>query len=157
MTDEKKTTSKEEVKQPTKETKPSDTKGDSIKAEKPAVEKKEKELDRTFPEVKPGCVVKVHHEITDVNPKGEEKKRVQIFEGIVTARKHGKGINATITVRKESGGIGVEKIYPLSLPSVKKIEIIKKWRARRAKLGYLKGKHKRLREIEPGTKRTRKR
>ena len=146
VTEEKKTTVKEEKiteNEDSRETKPAD--------------KKETPLDRTFPNVKPGCVIKVHQEITDINPKGEEKKRIQIFEGIVTARKHGSGINATITVRKESGGIGVEKIYPLNLPTIKKIEIVKKWRVRRAKLGYLHGKHKRLREVEPGTKRTRKR
>ncbi|MBT4722150.1 50S ribosomal protein L19 [Candidatus Falkowbacteria bacterium] len=158
MTDEKKTTPEKEVEQPIKEAKPSDKKPEAPKEAKPKTEeKKEVELDRAFPDVKPGCVVKVHLEITDVNPKGEEKKRIQIFEGIVIARKHGKGINSTITVRKESGGIGVEKIFPLNLPTVKKIEIVKRWRTVRAKLGYLRDKHKRLREVEPGTKRSRKR
>lgn len=111
-------------------------------------EKKEAELDRTFPEVQPGVVVKVHQEITDVNPKGEEKKRIQVFEGTVLARKHGRGINSTITVRKESKGYAVEKIFPLNLPTVKKIEVMKKFRVRRAKLGYLRGKHKKLREVK---------
>jgi len=132
-------------------------KKDAPKAEAKDTKKTEPKLDRTFPDIQPGCVVKVHQEITDVNPKGEEKKRIQIFEGIVIARKHGKAINATVTVRKESGGIGVEKIFPLNLPTVKKIEIVKKWRTTKAKLGYLRDKHKRLREVEPGTKRTRKR
>lgn len=127
--------------------------GEKAATKPAATEKKE---DKTYPDVKPGVVVKVHQEITDVNPKGEEKKRIQIFEGLVMARKHGKGINATITVRKESGGIGVEKIYPLHLPTLKKIEVVRRFRARRAKLGYLRGKHKKLKEIEPGTKRTKK-
>ena len=58
--------------------------------EKPA------ELDRTFPDVKPGTVVRVHQEITELNPKGEEKKRIQVFEGTVLARKHGNEINSTV-------------------------------------------------------------
>jgi len=150
MTDDKKQEEKKaEAKESTKDTKSSDKKATPKKEEK-------KELDRTFPDVKPGCVIRVHQEITETNPKGEEKKRIQVFEGIVLARRHGKGINATITVRKESGGIGVEKIFPLHLPTIKKIEIVKKWRTRQAKLGYLRDKHKRLREVEPGTKRTRK-
>ena len=108
----------------------------------------EEQIDRTFPEAQPGVVVKVHQEITEINPKGEEKKRIQVFEGTVIARKHGKGINATITVRKISDGIAVEKIYPLHSPNVKKIEPVKKFKVRQAKLGYLRGKHKRLREIK---------
>ena len=133
---------------------------DAKKTENKEVVKKEKveeKIDTTYPEIKPGVVVKVHQEITDVNPKGEEKKRIQMYEGLVIARKHGNGINSTITVRKISGGIGVEKIFPLNMPAIKKIEIVKKYRVRQAKLDYLKNKHKRLREVEPGTKRTRKR
>jgi large subunit ribosomal protein L19 len=118
------------------------------KTEKQPEEKKVEEIDRTFPEVTSGSVVKVHQEISEINPKGEEKKRIQVFEGTVLARKHGKGINATVTVRKVSGGIPVEKIYPLHSPNVKKIEIIKKYKRRQAKLGYLRTKHKRLREIK---------
>lgn len=114
------------------------------------------ETDNNFSELRPGVVVKVHQEITDVNPKGEEKKRIQIFEGTIIQRKHGKGINATITVRKISKGFGVEKIFPLHLPTVKKIEVVKKYRARRAKLSFVRTKHRKLKEIEPGTKRTKK-
>lgn len=103
-------------------------------------------LDRTFPLVKPGSVVAVHQEISETNSKGEEKKRIQIFEGLVLARKHGKGNNATITVRKESDGIGVEKIFPLFLPTIKKIEVVRQYRVRRAKLNYTREKHKRMKE-----------
>ncbi len=110
--------------------------------------KKEKVIDRTFPEVQPGAVVRVHQEISEINTKGEEKRRIQIYEGTVIARKHGKGVNSTVTVYKMSDGIGVEKIFPLNSPNVKDIEFVKKYKTRRAKLGFIKEKHKRLREIK---------
>jgi len=68
-----------------------------------------------------GDVIKVHQEI-----KEGEKKRVQAFEGLVIAKKHGKEIGATFTVRRKIYGIGVEKIFPLHSPTIKKVEIIKK-------------------------------
>jgi large subunit ribosomal protein L19 len=108
----------------------------------------EQTLDRKFPDVVPGAVVRVHQEITDVNPKGEEKKRVQVFEGTVLARKHGAGIKATITVRKVSEGIGVEKIFPLELPTIKKIETVKKLRVNRAKLAFLRKPHKKIKDAK---------
>jgi large subunit ribosomal protein L19 len=74
----------------------------------------------------------------DRNQPAEGEKKVQTFEGLVLARKHGKGISATITVRKEISGIGVEKIFPLHLPTIEKIEILKRGKARRAKLYYLR-------------------
>ncbi|MBT5338292.1 50S ribosomal protein L19 [Candidatus Falkowbacteria bacterium] len=109
---------------------------------------KEEKIDRTFPAVQAGTLVRVHQEITEFNPKGEEKKRVQVFEGTVLGRKHGKGINATVTVRKESSGISVEKIFPLHSPTVKKIEVVKRFKVRRAKINYIRTKHKKLREIK---------
>ncbi|MFH0988034.1 MAG: 50S ribosomal protein L19 [Parcubacteria group bacterium] len=105
-------------------------------------------IDRDYPEVVPGVQVAVHQEITDFNSKGEEKKRIQIFEGMVLARKHGKGNQATITVRKESDGVGVERIFPLYLPTIKKIVVLKRFRVRRAKLNYTREAHKRLKEIK---------
>ncbi len=116
--------------------------------EKKTAPEKEVKIDRTFPKVQPGTVVRVHQEITELNPKGEEKKRIQIFEGTVLGRKHGKGINATITVYKVSGGVGVEKIFPLHSPTVKKINVIKTQKVRQSKLGFLKSKHKRMKEIK---------
>jgi len=104
--------------------------------------------DTTYPDVQPGKTVRVHEEITETNPKGEEKKRVQMFEGMVLQRKHGKGVNATITVRKISGGIGVEKIYPIHSPIVKDIEVVKVFKVKRAKLGYLRTTFKKLKEIK---------
>lgn len=87
---------------------------------------------------KPGMVVKIHQKIKEMNTKGEEKERIQIYEGTVIAAKHGKEAGATITVRKISEGVGVEKIFPIYSPVVDKIEIVKQLEVRRARLNYLR-------------------
>jgi large subunit ribosomal protein L19 len=90
-----------------------------------------------------GDTVKVH-----VIIKEGDKERIQIFQGDVIA-KRGRGLDASYTVRKISFGIGVEKIFPLHSKSVKKVEIVRSTKVRRAKLYYLrglKGKAARLRE-----------
>lgn len=95
------------------------------------------------PDFRPGDTVKVH-----VRLKEGEKERIQIFEGLVIARKHG-GISETFTVRKISSGIGVERVFPLHSPTVAKIEVGRRGRVRRAKLYYiraLRGKAARIRE-----------
>jgi large subunit ribosomal protein L19 len=94
-----------------------------------------------LPEIKPGHVVKVHQKISETKVTGkktETKERIQIFEGLVIGVKGGNGINATITVRKISGGIGVERIFPVHAPTIEKIEITKVTKARRAKLNYMR-------------------
>ena len=63
--------------------------------------------------LKPGMIVKVHQKVKEINTKGEEKERIQIFEGMILAQKHGKEQGATVTVRKVSEGVGVEKIFPI--------------------------------------------
>lgn len=101
-------------------------------------------LKKNLPEVKPGDTVRIYEKI-----KEKEKEKVNTFEGIVIARKHGKEIGATITVRKEIAGVGVERIFPLHLPTIEKIEILKRAKVRRAKLYYLrklKGKKTKLKE-----------
>jgi large subunit ribosomal protein L19 len=98
-------------------------------------------------ELKPGLTVRVFQKIKELNSKGEEKERVQYFEGMIIARKHNKEVGATITVRKVSDGIGVEKIFPLNLPTITKIEIKKEAQVRQAKLYYLRsGYKKKLKE-----------
>lgn len=98
-------------------------------------------------EVKPGMVVRVHQKIKDVTAKGEEKERIQVFEGLVLARKHGKEKGATITVRKISEGIGVEKIFPLHSPLIEKVELVDQKIVRRAKLYYTRTYKKRLKSV----------
>lgn len=86
-------------------------------------------------DLKPGWTVRIHQKIKD-----GEKTRTQAFEGLVIAKKHGKEAGGTVTVRKVSGGIGVEKIFPVYLPTIDKVDVIKKAKIRRAKLYYLRDK-----------------
>jgi len=98
-------------------------------------------------ELKPGMTVRIFQKIKELNSKGEEKERIQYFEGMIIARKHNKETGATITVRKVSDGVGVEKIFPLNLPTITKIEIKKTAEVKRAKLYYLRsGYKKKLKE-----------
>lgn len=91
------------------------------------------QLKKGLPEIRPGDTVRIYQTV-----KEKDKERIQTFEGIVIARKHGKGISATITVRAVISGVGVEKVLPIHSPIIKKIEIIKKGKVRRAKLYYLR-------------------
>ncbi|HCB02315.1 MAG TPA: 50S ribosomal protein L19 [Anaerolineae bacterium] len=86
-----------------------------------------------IPEFKTGYTVKVHNRIKEGG-----KERIQIFEGLVIARKGGKGANATFMVRKISNGVGVERIYPLHSPNIAKIEIVKDDLVRQSKLYYVR-------------------
>lgn len=88
---------------------------------------------RELPEFKPGYTVKVHQRIKEGG-----KERVQIFEGLVIARKGGTGANATFMVRKIASGVGVERIYPLHSPNIVKLEIVKASDVRKAKLYYVR-------------------
>ena len=87
-------------------------------------------------DLRPGDTVRVHQKIEE--EKG--KYRIQIFEGLVLARKHGTEPGATFTVRRVLSGIGVEKIFPLYSPMIEKIEVTKRSRVRRAKLYYIREK-----------------
>ncbi len=81
-----------------------------------------------------GDTVRVH-----VRIKEGSRERIQVFEGIVIAKKHG-GIEETITVRRLAYGVGVEKVFPIHSPSIEKIETVRKGYVRRAKLYYLRGR-----------------
>ena len=100
-----------------------------------------------WPEIKSGQVVRVHQKIKELNSKGEEKERIQVFEGTVLSRRGTRGPNATITVRKVSDGVGVERIFPLELPTIANIEVVKSYRTRRAKLYHLRSYSGKLREV----------
>src|SRR3989344_8147439 len=88
-----------------------------------------------FEGIKTGWTIRVNQRI-----KEGEKTRVQAFEGMVISQKHGTEAGGTITVRKIFDGIGVEKTFPIYLPSIESVKIVKKTRVRRAKLYYLRDK-----------------
>ncbi|MFH0891825.1 MAG: 50S ribosomal protein L19 [Candidatus Falkowbacteria bacterium] len=120
---------------------------DKKEEKSPAATDKKEGAVKATQDLKPGMTVRIYQKIKELNAKGEEKERVQYFEGMIIARKHGRENGATITVRKVSDGVGVEKIYPLALPTIEKIEIKKQARVRRAKLTFLRGDYKkRLKE-----------
>ncbi|SRR2546425_343789 len=100
-------------------------------------------MKRDLPEFGPGDTVKVHVKVVE-----GEKERIQVFQGVVIARRRG-GIRSTFTVRKISGGVGVERIFPLHSPVVDRIELLRRGKVRRAKLYYLRqrrGKAARIQE-----------
>ena len=102
------------------------------------------QLKETVPEFNVGDTVKVYGKIKEGN-----RERIQIFEGTVL-KKQGGSTRATFTVRKASNGIGVEKTWPLHSPNVEKVEVIRKGKARRAKLFYLRdrvGKKAKVKEL----------
>ena len=105
-----------------------------------------KHLKSKVPDLKIGYHVKVHKKIKEGN-----KERVQVFEGLVIRKNSGYGINETFTVRKVSMGIGVEKVFPIHSPSIVKIEVLRAYKIRRAKLHFLRnrsGKALRLPEVD---------
>ena len=92
------------------------------------------QLQNEVAKVEIGDTVRVH-----VKVKEGSRERIQVFEGIVIAKKHG-GIEETITVRRISYGIGVEKVFPVHSPSIDTIEVVRNGDVRRAKLYYLRGR-----------------
>jgi large subunit ribosomal protein L19 len=109
------------------------------------VESRETRTD--IPHFSPGDTIKVH-----VRVKEGEKERIQIFQGLVISRKGG-GARQMFTVRKVSGGVGVERMFPLYSPTIDKIEVERHGRVRRAKLYYLRnlrGKAARIEEKRQG-------
>ena len=107
------------------------------------------QLRENIPAFQSGDTVKVHVRIKEGN-----KERLQIFEGVVIARKHG-GVRETVTVRKVSFGVGVERIFPLHATVVDHIDVVRRGKVRRAKLYYLRdlrGKAARIKEKDTRNK-----
>lgn len=102
--------------------------------QKKIIEFNKEQRDKKTPDFRAGDVVKVYRKI-----KEGDKERVQLFEGIVIAVKGKQSSSPMLTVRKVSGGIGVELIVPIFSPSIEKIELVKNAKVRRAKLYYLRG------------------
>lgn len=102
-------------------------------------------------EVKSGMNIKVHQKIREKNPKGEEKERIQVYEGLVINVRGSKN-NKTMTVRKISNGVGVEKIFPLTLPSIAKVELVNQLKTRRKVLNFVRTSKKKLKELKPKVK-----
>lgn len=120
-----------------------DPKAEAVEEVKKEAPKKEK---RDYSNIKPGMTVRVHERIQETGAKGK-KERIQIFEGMVLARRGGNKPEATITVRKIGADkVGVEKIYPLNAPTIAKIVPVKQAKVRRSKLYFLRNYKKRLRE-----------
>lgn len=97
-----------------------------------------------LPEFSPGDTVRVHVRVIEGG-----RERIQVYEGVVIARKGGSGARATFNVRKISFGVGVERIFPLHSPIIKDIDVIRRGDVRRAKLYYLRdrvGKATRIKE-----------
>jgi large subunit ribosomal protein L19 len=91
--------------------------------------------DNKFKDIKAGWAIKVFQKIKD-----GEKTRTQAFEGTVISRKHGDTPSGTITVRRVHGGFGMEKIFPIFMPTIEKVEIVKKGKVRSSKIYYLRDK-----------------
>ncbi len=93
-------------------------------------------VERKLLDLRSGDTVRVWQKIKEA----KDKFRLQAFEGLVLARKHGTEAGATFTVRKVTSGVGVEKIYPLYSPMIDKIEVVKRSKVRRAKLYHIREK-----------------
>ena len=94
-----------------------------------------KSIRSDIPDIRAGDTIRLFQKI-----KEGDKERLQPFEGLVIARKHGRGETATVTVRKVAAGVGVERVFPLHSPTIEKIEVLKRSKVRRAKLYYIRGK-----------------
>lgn len=94
----------------------------------------EQQLKEDVPVLKIGDTVRVHAKIKEGN-----RERIQIFEGVIIAKKHS-GVNETVTVRRISYGVGVEKTFLIHSPNVAKFEVVRNGKVRRAKLYYLRGR-----------------
>lgn len=90
-----------------------------------------------IPEFRVGDTIRVGVKITEKDSKGNEKVRIQIFEGLVMAIQ-GAGVSKNFVVRKVSGGVGVERTFPMNSPVIDTIEVVRTGKVRQAKLGYIR-------------------
>lgn len=95
-----------------------------------------------LPEFRAGDTLRIHVKVSE-----GDKQRIQVFQGVVIARR-GNGTGESFTVRKMSGGIGVERVFPIHSPMLDKIEVVRRGRVRRAKLYYLRGLRGKAARIE---------
>lgn len=102
----------------------------------------ESQMRKDVPDFRPGCTVRVSVKIQE-----GDKSRIQVFEGVVIA-KRGRGIAEAFTVRKMSNGVGVERTFPVHSPIIDKIEVVRRGKVRRAKLYYLRGRSGKASRIE---------
>lgn len=96
----------------------------------------------TVPEFRSGDTLRVHVRVVE-----GDKHRIQVFQGVVIGRK-GDGTRETFTVRKISGSVGVERVFPLHSPNIDRIEVVRRGKVRRAKLYYLRGLRGKAARIE---------
>ncbi|MBU0731538.1 50S ribosomal protein L19 [Patescibacteria group bacterium] len=130
----------EEAKKPASAKAPAD-KEENKEIKKEASKKEDKPKKAELPEIKPGMTIRLYQRI-----KEGEKERTQYFEGIVLAINGKTAVTRTVTLRKVSEGVGVEKIFPLGSPMIEKIEILKKAKVNQSKLYYLRDYNKKLKE-----------
>lgn len=95
------------------------------------------QIRKDLPEFRVGDTVRVDVKIKETDSKGVEKTRIQAYEGIVVSIQ-GSGISKNFIVRKLSGGVGVERTFPMNSPIIDKVTVVRKGKVRRAKLHYLR-------------------
>lgn len=103
----------------------------------------ERQLRHDVPDFSSGDTVKVYVRIVE-----NKKERIQVFEGVVIQRR-GHGVSETFVVRKISGGIGVERTFPVNSPAISKIELVRRGKVRRARIHYLRGLSGKAARIKP--------